>query len=90
MEFSEGMIVKSTAGHDAGSFYVVVKAEGGFYFIADGRRRKLAAPKKKNPCHLKRTNASVELSKIVSDKKLRQELAGFSGETGEVFTETGR
>ncbi len=90
MEFSAGMIVKSTAGHDAGSFYVVVKAEGGYLFIADGRRRKLEAPKKKNPRHLKKTNAGLDLSQIVSDKRLRQELARFGGETGEIFTTTGR
>ena len=90
MEFSEGMIVKSTAGHDAGSFYAVVKTESGHCFIADGRRRMLGSPKKKNPRHLKRTNACLDLSEVVTDKKLRQELARFGGETGETFTVTGR
>lgn len=90
MEFSEGMIVKSTAGHDAGSFYVIVRVEDGFCFIADGRQRLLARPKKKNPRHLKKTNAGLELSQIGTDKRLRQELAGFGGETGENFTATGR
>ena len=52
MEYTTGMVVKSLAGHDAGSYYVVTCAQGGFCFIADGRLRSLAAPKKKNPRHL--------------------------------------
>lgn len=73
MEIKAGMIVKSAAGHDGGSFYAVVRCEGGFAYIADGRRRKLALPKKKNGKHLKATQKSVELAGL-TDKKLRSVL----------------
>jgi ribosomal protein L14E/L6E/L27E len=59
MEFAVGQIVKSVFGHDAGSFYVIVEMDGKFAFIADGRRRKAAAPKKKNPIHLRGTKQSI-------------------------------
>jgi ribosomal protein L14E/L6E/L27E len=60
MEFSAGQIVKSVFGHDAGSFYVIIEMKGGFAFIADGRRRKAEAPKKKNPIHLRATKQFVK------------------------------
>ena len=49
MEFKEGMVVLAKAGRDAGSCYMVVRCEGGYCWIADGGRRKVAFPKKKNP-----------------------------------------
>lgn len=45
-----GEVVFSAAGHDKGSFYAVVGAgEDGSPLIADGKRRKLVSPKRKNP-----------------------------------------
>ena len=50
----------STAGHDAGKIYLVVGAVPGgnasarpsAYYVADGRSRRAAAPKRKNALHL--------------------------------------
>ena len=75
--FEKGQVVYSAAGHDQGSFYVVVAEEGGFCRIADGRRRKLAAPKQKNQKHLRPTRMRVELETIGSDRALRGALAAL-------------
>ena len=32
-----GMVVKSMAGHDSGSYYAVMRVENGFAYIADGK-----------------------------------------------------
>ena len=37
MQIKQGSIVKSMAGHDSDRFYVVVKLEGDFAYIADGK-----------------------------------------------------
>lgn len=74
MRFQEGMIVKSDAGHDQERYYVVVAVQEGFAFIADGKRRKLSKPKKKNVRHLKRTGRAVELTAVNTDPKLRRAL----------------
>ncbi len=82
-----GTVVKSKAGHDAGSFYVVLKAEhdaGSFYvvlkaesdfvWIADGRRRKSEKPKRKNIRHIAKTNRIVPEEDLLTDKKIRRVL----------------
>ena len=72
-----GRVVLSKSGHDKDRFYLVVKSEDGSAFIADGRRRKLDAPKRKNPRHLGLTKTSFDMSEITTDKKLRSALALF-------------
>lgn len=78
MQFYEGMIVKSCAGHDQNLFYVVAKIENGKIFIADGKRRKLKKPKLKNQIHLAKTNTILEQSDYLTDLKLRRILMNFN------------
>lgn len=73
-----GSIVWSKSGHDKGSFYLVVKMENGCAYIADGRRRKLCAPKRKNLRHLARVNRVVDLSEFDTDKKIRRVLWDYN------------
>ena len=87
MEIIKGMVVKSTAGHDGGSYYVVTAIDGGFAYIADGRERRLAKPKKKNVKHLQRTNGSVELSGL-TDKKLKAALRSFNSAEQDIDKES--
>jgi ribosomal protein L14E/L6E/L27E len=69
----EYTLCKSSAGHDKGSWYVIVKQENGFVYIADGRRRKLEIPKKKNIKHVEITRKNVKLEHF-TDKSLRKAL----------------
>ena len=80
MEIKLGSIVISSAGHDQNRPMVVVGAEGGFVFVADGKERKLDSPKKKNIKHVRRTLSAVELEGL-TDKKLRQTLRAFATNT---------
>ena len=41
-----GTIVKAKAGRDKEGFFVVVKSEEGWVYIADGKRRKVENPTK--------------------------------------------
>ena len=73
-----GAVVFSAAGHDKGSFYAVVGAgEDGSPLIADGKRRKLVSPKRKNPKHLRPTGKRVELAGIGSDRALHRALTAL-------------
>ena len=73
-----GEVVFSAAGHDKEQFYVVVGvSEDGCPLIADGKRRKLQSPKRKNPKHLRPTGKRVELAGIGSDRALRRALAAL-------------
>lgn len=42
-----GMFATSKAGHDKGQMYIIIKEEGNFVYLADGRTRTLEKPKKK-------------------------------------------
>lgn len=75
----QGMVVRSESGHDCGSFYVVVRLAGDFAYIADGRRRKLHKPKRKNCKHLAQTSRIVEdLPELDTDKKIRRILWSYN------------
>lgn len=52
MEIRRGQIMRSLAGHDKGDFQAVLKTEGAFAYMADGKRRTLEHPKKKKLMHL--------------------------------------
>lgn len=71
MRIVEGMIVYSDAGHDKDRFGVVLRLDGGYALIVDGKYHTLQKPKKKNLKHLKATTEIVDLSKLDTDKKIR-------------------
>ncbi len=71
MRIVEGMIVCSDAGHDRDRFGVVLRLDGNTAYVADGKHRTLAKPKRKNVKHLKPTAQIVDLAQCCTDKKLR-------------------
>ena len=42
----------SRSGHDKDSIYVIVREEAGMVYLADGRRRSVEQPKRKNKKHI--------------------------------------
>ena len=48
MDITTGMVIISAAGHDKGQWFLVTGVDGRYAYLADGKERKLAAPKKKN------------------------------------------
>lgn len=77
MDMRVGRVVISSAGHDSGRYMLVTGADGGFVFVADGKERKLAAPKKKNVKHVRATSDVIETEGL-TDKKLRQTLRALN------------
>ena len=70
-----GSVVYSTAGRDKHRFYAVVGTQKDKALIADGKGRKLAAPKTKNLLHLRPTKTVLNKSALQTDKQLRMALA---------------
>ena len=52
MEYRVGQVVRSIAGRDNGTAYVVLRIEGNYVYVADGAIRKLENPKKKKFKHI--------------------------------------
>ena len=60
MEITKHEIVLSVAGHDKGRlFYVAEVTEDGFLLLADGKERKLDAPKRKRIRHVRGVGTSA-------------------------------
>lgn len=76
---SEGQVVLSTAGRDAGELFIVVQSDGSFCHLADGMRRRVEKPKKKKVKHLRLTpgrfeeiRLKLENGEIVSNAEIRK------------------
>ncbi len=74
MQIKQGMIVNSDAGHDQNRLYVVVKVDSKYAYIADGKRRKLEKPKRKNFRHIVKTNTILNVELYQSNQKIRRVL----------------
>ncbi|MCM1047323.1 MAG: hypothetical protein NC433_02730 [Clostridiales bacterium] len=47
-----GMLASSKAGHDKGLVYVIISEDAEYVYLADGKLRTVAKPKKKNKKHI--------------------------------------
>lgn len=84
-----GWIIRSAAGRDRGHLFYVVGTQGeDFLLLANGKQRKIAAPKRKKRGHVEvlsqeesetPTTAKLRRNEPVSDRELRRALAAFKG-----------
>ncbi len=75
-------IVRSEAGHDKGGCFFVTGEEGQYLYLADGKTRKAAAPKRKKAKHVTFLEVSrtplaekIRRGESVTDKELKRTLA---------------
>jgi len=66
-----GSLVTATAGREKGSLLVAVRVHDGFVYIADGRKRRLESPKRKNIKHISPAGAVIDTDGL-TNKKLRR------------------
>lgn len=64
-EYTAAMLAVSRAGHDKDELYVVLEADDTYFWLADGKRRRLENPKKKKQMH-------VQVIKHLSPELLKQ------------------
>ena len=72
----KGQVVLSAAGRDAGRLFLVLSVDGGFALIADGRVRKLEAPKRKRLRHLKPVGPVLDITALTTNRQIRRALKG--------------
>ena len=86
-------VVFSLAGHDKGGMFGVLKTDGEYAYLVDGKCRKLSSPKKKNIKHLRLGKLGPpELAEALgggkaTDSVIRKQLAIIRSELG--MTEEG-
>lgn len=87
MEVSRADIVQSMAGRDRGKLFYVMKTEGVYVLIANGKDRKVERPKRKKLKHVRRvtrpeTRVAEKIARgdKVLNSELRRDLAEFRQE----------
>ena len=83
-EVKIGDIVLSKAGRDAGKYFVVVKAEGNFCYICNGKLRGCSKPKKKKLRHIERLGRVSDFAadklcsgENLTDREFKAEIRSF-------------
>ena len=84
MDIAKASIVQSDAGRDKGKLFFVLDVEGEYLLLADGKSRKVEAPKRKKRRHvrfvsLKETRVSAKITgeEKITNSELRRALAVF-------------
>ena len=84
MTFHCGDVVCSAAGHDKGQLFLVIREEGDFLWLADGKCRKIETPKKKRRKHVVSAGlwthpvaGRMKDGEPVLDSEIRKALAVF-------------
>ncbi len=65
-----GSVIINEFGNDKKRAFVVVREEGKFIYIADGRHRLMSSPKKKNKKHVTTTAHKCDLLGISTERDL--------------------
>lgn len=73
--FLRGQVISSVAGRDKGYLMTVTDYDGTYVYVADGKERRLAQPKRKNPKHVECTKWCLSEDRLHSDRRLRKALA---------------
>ena len=87
MEINQSDIVLSLAGRDRGKLFYVIKTDGVYALLANGKDRRLERPKRKKLKHVRkvprtesRLAAKIASGGNVLNTELRRDLAQFSQE----------
>ena len=82
MRFEKAQIVRSLSGHDSGELLCVMDTNGERLLLADGKRRRVSSPKRKNVKHVVSVGScehptleKVRAGQPVGDRELRAALA---------------
>ena len=87
MNQTSGMLAISRAGHDKDTLYVVLTYDDTYVWLADGRRRLLASPKKKKWKHVQvirhlPEEILAQMSSIELDAHVRKILKNYQSLCG--------
>lgn len=85
-----GMLAASKAGHDKDTVYVIIREEGEYIYVADGRGRTVDRPKRKNKKHIQTIKKKrlpepengfddLEIKKIIKEYRREREERNVKG-----------
>lgn len=79
------MLAVSRAGHDRDTLYLVLREEGDYLWLTDGRRRLLENPKKKKKIHVQiikhlPEQLLAQMQEITLDAHVKKILKAYNSE----------
>ena len=87
MEIAQSNIIRSDAGRDKGKLFVVLAVEGEYLLLADGKSRRVEAPKRKQRRHVlfvaaeeTRVSEKIKNNEKITNSELRRTLAAYREE----------
>ena len=87
MEIAKSNIVRSNAGRDRGKLFCVMRVEGEYLLLADGKSRKVESPKRKKRRHVlfvadddTRLSAKIRGEEKITNSELRRALTEYREE----------
>lgn len=87
MEIAKSNIVRSVAGRDRGKLFYVLRVDGEYLLLADGKTRKAESPKRKKRRHVlfvadddTRLSAKIRSEEKITNSELRRALAEYREE----------
>jgi len=86
MEITRAHLVEATAGRERGKLFYVVETDGEYLFLADGKSRRVEAPKRKKRKHVRfiadtgdRVAAKIRENEKLTNSELRKSIASYYG-----------
>ncbi len=90
MDIDAGSLVYSIAGRDKGEVFAIMRLEGIYGYLADGKIRKTDAPKKKKLKHMKATGYTanalqdkIALGERPTNSEVRKAIAAYREENNQ-------
>lgn len=74
MRIGLGQLVICLKGKEKGRLMCVIGTDEKFVYLADGKERTFANPKRKNPKHIAKTDKNISQMFPLTDKELRKIL----------------
>lgn len=86
-EWKSELLAVSRAGHDKGTVYLVLDADDVYFWLADGKRRKLENPKKKKQMHVQvirhlPSELLAQMQSVTLDAHVRKILKEYCAAAG--------
>ena len=86
MEIRKANMVEATAGREKGKPFFVLETDGDYLLLADGKSRRVEAPKRKNRKHVRflaegggRVADKIRENEPVTNSELRKAIAAYCG-----------
>lgn len=85
MQYKPGMMARSLAGHDQNQVYVILKEEGTYVYLADGKIRTVDRPKKKKKKHVQLISTipmelayKFESGEVIRNEEIKRVIGGIA------------